>query len=556
VRSFRFFCVILIMSIILILSISTTYASVQIPESVRIGIFFNDPKIGANSAVASFSASSENGIQVGYFIDNIFVPVHFQNLHEAITVRKDGYFVMTDSSILEYNPENKKIPEGEKIGPYHIKIGEGYQDTNQLYEHLQLIRNQGINAYPVFAETWQIWTGFYTDEIEATEYLENYVKPKLGSGTYEIVFPSKSRIVAQIDKENIIALVDGNSGAFRLRPAIGDGVPLININGLTYRGDIEVLRHDSSDMTIINVLPLEQYLYGVVPCEIEASAHPEAIKAQAVAARTYTMNNMGKYSHIGFDLSNTTYCQVYKGYSKEDSRVIQAVDETIGKVVTYDGKTAQVFYFSSSGGRTEDAKNVWGSDIPYLKSVEDKYESGNSWNYTWEATYTAEQIKKAMLSRNYDLGNILGVEITKVSESGRVTELTIYGTKGQRIFTNSATRSVLSQLNSQWYRIETDADVYVVGENNEDMKKINLSNKKAVSSSGVQDIQIQAGKMTAISAGGKIETVSVVPTTYKFLGRGWGHAVGMSQEGAKGMALAGYNYEDILRHYFQGTQVQ
>ncbi|HHW31997.1 MAG TPA: SpoIID/LytB domain-containing protein [Clostridiaceae bacterium] len=555
-RHLRLFCVVLIISLLLISSPVFTYASIQIPEIVKIGILFNDSKIGVRTAVSSFTASSDNGIQVGFFKDNIFTAAHLENPFNKVIVRKDSYFVITDKSISEYNPLSEKIPEGERIGPFHVKIGEDFEDLNKLYELLIVIKNQGINAYPAYAGKWQIWSGFYLDETQALESLENSIKPKLGDGIYEIILPSESRVVAQTDNGDIITVIDGIHGTMRLHPVEGDATPVISVNGVSYRGDIEVGRYDLSDMTVINVLHLEEYLYGVVPCEIEASSHPEALKAQAVTARTYTINNIGKYSHIGFDLSNTTYCQVYKGYSREDARVNQAVDETKGKIITYNGMTAQVFYFSSSGGRTEDVKNVWGSEIPYLVSVEDKYESGNSWNYTWEATYTAEQIKEAMLSKNYDLGNILGVEITKISESGRVTELVIYGTKGQRAFTNSATRSVLSQLNSQWYRIETDADVYVLDGNSGNIEKTNLLSKKIISSEGIQDIKVQSGKMTVIGAEGIIETVSVIPTAYKFSGRGWGHAVGMSQEGAKGMALAGFNYEEILKHYFQGTQIQ
>jgi stage II sporulation protein D len=220
----------------------------------------------------------------------------------------------------------------------------------------------------------------------------------------------------------------------------------------------------------------------------------------------------------------------------------------------YNDKVAQVFYFSSSGGRTEDAKNVWGSDFPYLKSVEDKHESGDSWNYTWEVAYSADKIKQIMLGSNHDIGDILSIEISEVSEAGRVTELIIHGNKGQRILTNSATRTVLGQLKSQWYNIETDADLYVM--NKSQIDKAQLANKKVITSSGIQTIPMQSSKMTILGAGSQKNTVSTVPINYTFSGRGWGHAVGMSQEGAKGMAIAGYKYDDILMHYFQGTQVK
>jgi stage II sporulation protein D len=555
VKFFKIITIALIFLLLLSALPLSAYALEQIPETIKIGLLFNEPKIGINKAVASFNASSENGIQIGFIKDNTFIPAYIEITSKSIIVRKDSFFARTAGSLSEYLPSGEKDPEGDKVGPFHIKIGDNYSDINLLNAQLEVIRNQDIKAYPVFADTLQIWTGFYTDESMAQNELENVVKQKLGEGIYSIVTPTLSRVVVENSSGETIALFDDRWCSLRLRSLEGQEVPLISLNGMDYRGDLEARRYSSSDMTVINVLPLEQYLYGVVPCEIEALSPHEAIKAQAVAARTYTLNNIGKYREIGFDLTNTTYCQVYKGYQKENPAVNNAVDETKGKVVMYNDKMAKVFYFSSSGGRTEDAKNVWGSDYPYLRSVEDKHESGDSWNYSWEVTYSADKIKQIMLGSNNGIGDILSIEITKVSEAGRVTELIIHGTKGRRILTNSATRTVLGQLNSQWYSIHTDADIYVIN-NNSKIERVQLANKKVITSSGIQTIPMQSSKITILGADGQTNTASTVPINYIFSGRGWGHAVGMSQEGAKGMALAGYKYDDILTYYFQGTQIK
>jgi stage II sporulation protein D len=365
---------------------------------------------------------------------------------------------------------------------------------------------------------------------------------------------SSDRIIVLSSQGNALLEHDNRDGFLQFCPKASRKSKLIRVNGNTYRGDIEVRRLAESDMTVINVLPLEQYLYGVVPGEIQASSHIEALKAQAVAARTYTLHNLGKHSKLGFDLCNTTSCQVYKGYSAEHPSTNEAVNETEGEKILYNGELAQVFYFSSSGGMTEDVENVWSTPLPYLRSVVDKYESGDSWNYNWEATYSAAKIKEIMLSRGYDLGDIISVKITKTAPSGRALELVIEGTKDERIYVKSGTRSVLSLLHSQWYKIFTDADVSAIDKKSETVS-VQLGGSKIVTSSGIKLLNASAPSLTIIGESRK-KDVPLIPTVYTFKGKGWGHAVGMSQEGAKGMANAGFKYDEILTHYFQGTTIE
>jgi len=364
---------------------------------------------------------------------------------------------------------------------------------------------------------------------------------------------SSDGIIVLSGKGDVLLEHDNRDGFIMFSPKASTKSKLIKVNGTIYRGEIEVRRLAESDMTVINVLPLEQYLYGVVPGEIQASSHIEALKAQAVAARTYTLYNLGKHSKLGFDLCNTTSCQVYKGYSAEHPSTNKAVDETEGERILYDGELAQVFYFSSSGGMTEDVENVWSTPLPYLRSVEDKYESGNSWNYNWETTYSAAKIKEIMLSRGYDLGDIISIKITKTAPSGRALELVIEGKKDERIYVKSGTRSVLN-LNSQWYEIFTDADVSVIGKKAEPVS-VQLGGSKVATSKGIRVLNADNQSLTVIGES-RTKDVPVIPTVYTFKGKGWGHAVGMSQEGAKGMAEAGFKYDEILTHYFQGTTIE
>lgn len=373
-----------------------------------------------------------------------------------------------------------------------------------------------------------------------------------------IIQPSPANIVLISPANETLMIFASTSGYLQTRPRPGSNPNVLMLDGKRYRGDFQLRRFSSSDITVINILPVEEYLYGVVPCEIEAFSHIEALKAQAVAARTYTLTNIGKHSGLAFDLCNTSACQVYKGFDVETPNTNKAVDDTRGRCVTYNGTLAWVFYFSSSGGMTEDVSNVWGSAVPYLKSVEDKYESGMSYNYNWKTEYSAASVRQAILESGCDLGEITGIAISKQSIAGRAIEVTVKGTKGQRVFTKGGCRTFLNSLNSQLYTISTDADV--CAEFGTPAGKLQLGGKKVVTAAGIAELKsftngATRAMMTLLGANGAKKTVPAVPNTYKFTGKGWGHAVGMSQEGAKGMAKAGYTYDKILAYYFTGTSV-
>lgn len=533
------------------------YAYQGVPDKVRIGLNFNDSQTGQYSAVLSFTVDAAKGLQFGYSSGDRFTCLIKESTSDAVIIRKDAFFLKGSNGLTEYKPASGDRPSGEVIGAYHIKIGTDYEDYDALYESLMEIRHNGVDAYPVYADSWQIWTGFYAEENDAKMAIMHSVDPVLKSGDYTVVEPSMSRITVLSEDEQVMFMFDSIYYAFQVQPEVKDKTCVLRLNGddkKRYRGALEILRLSGSDMTVINVISTEDYLYGVVPYEIQASSHPEALKAQAVAARTYTVTNLNKYKRLQFDLCPTVYSQVYKGFDGEASSTNNAVDDTKGKIVTYNGKPASVFYFSSSGGRTEDVKNVWGSEgYPYLLSVEDKYESGKSWHYNWENSFTAEKIKQTMIERGFKLGDIQGIYVTKRSEAGRATEVIVKGSQGEKPYTNGSTRSFLS-LDSQWYDISTDADIIVKGNETKPVET-QLGGKKVMTASGAKTIGSADGKISVASSSGT-KVVPLIPTNYTFIGKGWGHSVGMSQEGAKGMADAGFTYEEILTHYFTGTKVE
>jgi stage II sporulation protein D len=177
------------------------------------------------------------------------------------------------------------------------------------------------------------------------------------------------RITVRLDDGSVLVLPAG--ARVRIEPPAS----FLQIETRAYRGAIEVFGNTRRTLTVVNELPLETYLLGVVPNELNPAAFGqlEALKAQAVAARTYIQRNLGQYKNEGYDICATDACQVYFGALTEDSLATQAIGETRGIVATYGGRPINALYSSTCGGRTEDAEHIFSERVPYLVSTTCEY---------------------------------------------------------------------------------------------------------------------------------------------------------------------------------------
>lgn len=299
-----------------------------------------------------------------------------------------------------------------------------------------------------------------------------------------------------------------------------------------YRGSLEFLRFNQG-LTVVNRVNVEEYLYAVVPSEVPSRWPKAVLEAQAVAARTYTFANLGRFAPRGFDLLPTVASQVYNGVSSETKSVTEAVDSTRGLILTYNSKPIGAFYYDNCGGYTESSKNVWGFPNPYLQAVPDKllpdrngflapadlytwlksrpeaYSNHPKYSarsaYRWSHWVSREEIE-TRLKLSATVGDILSLSVIERTISGRAFKVLIKGTKGQRILKGDAIRS-LGGLRSNLFIVQPKLD--------------------------------RDG----------------LPEYFVFIGGGWGHGVGMAQSGAAGMAVAGYSHAEILAHYYQETQL-
>ncbi len=276
-----------------------------------------------------------------------------------------------------------------------------------------------------------------------------------------------------------------------------------------YRGFLTVRREPDTTFRVINTVPLEPYLYGVIPAEIGANVPMEAMKAQAVAARTYALKNRGKCAADGFDLDDTTRCEGYDGLDGETALSSAAVDETRTQVLTYKGQLIDAIFSTDSGGMT--ACDLSG-DCPYLQTVKDAdasdgldYAASGKY-HTWTYTFTPAQIA-ALLARDprTAVTQFVSLTVDGLDPSGRITTATVAGADGTlKTVTGPQLRQIL----------------------------------------GYDTLRSTRVVMTRTPGG-----------SYQFNGKGWGHGMGMSQDGAVAMAGAPYrkSYTQILTHYYVGT---
>lgn len=361
-------------------------------------------------------------------------------------------------------------------------------------------------------------------------------------------------VTAGDDTDILIGTYTYSADQFPTLYAIDDGV--ISINGVKYRGGVQFKRIDGGNLTVINVVGIEPYLYSVIGKEMSPSWNIEALKAQAVCARGFAISNYNKFAKYGFNLDDTTTSQVYKGVSTETESTRRAADETKGQVLKHSGSIIQSIYCASMGGATANAENVWGGSYPYLVSIVDPYENPKeATHYSWEVTLTKDEIKKALASSNVNIGDIVNVTIDEQDNAGYVTKLTFHGTGGSYTAKRSSCRTIFGgKLHSQRYNIKGAQKITPKITFAADSISSEQSNMPSAFGKGVWSI------FTAISQGIKAEAGESVSLTnadeYTFAGSGWGHGVGMSQWGAKAMADQGHDYEDILTFYYTGTYLE
>ncbi|MGH7630857.1 MAG: SpoIID/LytB domain-containing protein, partial [Gemmatimonadales bacterium] len=311
---------------------------------------------------------------------------------------------------------------------------------------------------------------------------------------------------------------------FVVAPA--DSQARVRVNGRSYRGTLVLLR-DRTGLTVVNRVPMESYLLGVVSAEMgrRGPAEREAVRAQAVASRTYALRNLGRWRAEGFDLYATVFDQVYGGVGAETPEAREAVESTYGQVLTWNGGPIDAFFFSTCGGRTESGVNVFqGADVPYLQSVSDAGPSGTAYcsispRYRWREEWTGERLR-GVLRRS--LPSVLSIDPSRVDQVRDV-----------RVVSRTASDRV-GLLSITLGRESVDVEGRTV--------------RQVLQTPAGELLRSTAFTLDVQRSGGRVARLVAE-------GGGNGHGVGLCQWGAVGRARAGQDYQQILSAYYGGTEL-
>ncbi len=439
---------------------------------------------------------------------------------------------------------------------YYVALNMTYNDYTQAAAAANNLTTAGQKAVAAFVGNglWQVYAGGFVAQGDTANALNAY------GGT--LISPNQRRMVLK-DGQTAVAVFDNTNGFVQMADGAGQ---LMTLGNRSYRGRVQMNR-TSTGLVPVNIVPTEEYLYGVVPSEMPSSWPLEALKAQSVAARCYTATRAGVHQDAGYDLCDTVHCQMYLGFSNESPSAIKAVKETAGVLAYYNGKPINATYFSSSGGMTVNSEEVWANAEPYLRGVPEVAEKEAK---VWTRTFTLAEITALLQANGANIGQAQSLSI-QTGAGGRVTEMTIVASGGSKTYTKDSIRTFFSQssegsLSSTMFTLgnggaaPANNQVAVQGGNGSTATyPINTLYVQGQNSEPLQlDIAVvQAlGKEQSQAYGGTAtQSTSSSGNTIVLNGKGWGHGVGMSQYGAKGMAEAGYTYDQILKHYYTGIEV-
>ncbi|MEG0580346.1 MAG: SpoIID/LytB domain-containing protein, partial [Niameybacter sp.] len=342
-----------------------------------------------------------------------------------------------DALEVGYFDGDKWIREGELLASQidvtlakqtYYSYDDSYSELEDAYDALKDCDDEAVVAYIEPGE-YMIYT---TDAYEGDA--------KVSTNANRITVADSAGEVILVSENTTSPL--GFQGEYNKYdfPATGVGASRI------YRGVVEIVKGQYKGITAVNRVDMEDYLYGVVPCEMAASWHEEALKAQSVAARSMATFQYTRFLARGYNLVDTTSSQVYRGITSESPKTTAAVDATSGEIATYNGKVAETVYSASSGGYTADPKYVWGNSVDYLKAKPDTYESKAD-HVPWTRTITTKELEACVADDGKNIGKVEGIRIESFTSSGRVKDLTILGTKGEYTVSKEDTRTFFGASN-------------------------------------------------------------------------------------------------------------
>lgn len=537
----------IVFSFVLYLSITKTYA--ESGKIIRVGLEYRLKDVSSID------------------LKNSYINVGFEN---------NGQF---------YSHGSIKSNTGFTVKPVngiYLKVLSNFRSYDEASNYAKTIYKGNNDVVPALTElgTWNVYIGNY-QSINDAENSKNTFNMSLESVQLGL------NAVAVYSGDDIIFISDTRNSRFQISDALNG---FIDFGDRTFRDKIEFVKNNST-LTAVNVISVDEYLYSVVPSEMPNTWNTEALKAQSVVCRTYALSDARNHSSSEYDVCDKVHCQAYNGTSSETEQTTSAVNQTSGIIMYYNGKIINAVFHSSSGGHTEDSENVWTEKTEYLRGVPEINETDSK---QWTRNYKLSEIDNLLSGKNINIGKTTRIYVGNLSNSGRVNSLIIEGNLGKHEIKGEEIRTFFSSLKggsleSRNFTVANSGENYSINKQQNNVSNpLNTSVLTLQSADSRQTISLNRlpainnmGQMSNISTPvyiqskdsmeiynhqinnfntntnslsdsftGNVESDSVV-----FIGKGFGHGVGMSQHGANGMAQMGYTYEQILKHYFSAVDI-
>ncbi|MCG2712271.1 MAG: SpoIID/LytB domain-containing protein [Candidatus Omnitrophica bacterium] len=399
----------------------------------------------------------------------------------------------------------------------------------------------GVHIGDVKRLCFKTGADFSIEDIDSREVLFQGQKNKLYALTRQkegIALTEEDKKILDFKKGISIVHNDPRSTILIFDVEAGKGQYWASKSDRVYRGKLEINPLQESYFNIINVLDMEEYLYGVLPSEMPSSWPREALRAQAVAARSEAYRKINRHKEHGYDFCSGVHCQAYNGAKVETAATNAAIDSTIGLVAVYNGKPIDAVYSNSCGGHTQGNIFAERIDVPYLQHKQDSFMPAGfffplsaleleDWlgsdqisvfcnneaysrksNFRWQRLYTRKQLED-LINKKEDIGRLISIDIKERHPSSHVHSIKIKGSKGELIVEKELNiRNLLGDLRSAMFNIDVKLD-----------------------------------------KNGEAES-------FLFYGGGWGHGVGMCQVGAATMAQRGFDFQEILEFYYTDIKIE
>lgn len=458
-------------------------------EKIRVGLYYYDLASSIRNPTLE-SANLENAVGSGY---------KFGWYDSARVFHQAGY---TSETRLTMTIDKNVDIAGGHIGCYHILLNGTYAD----FDSASAAAAQYEGGFPAYySGTYYALVGDYDSAADAAA---DASARGIAGTAYSA--SGKCVVVARTSDARILFEFDGGTEMnLSVSPQCAYDKAVTWFKGYKYYGDFEYVRRSGEKITVINIVDIEDYVKGVIPYEMGGAWPLEALKAQALCARTFAAAHLGGYSTYGFDVTNDTYSQCYRGIGSATPTSNSAVDATAGQYITYNGSMITAFYSSSFGGGSENSENIFSTAYSYLRGKRDPFEAatdGINRKSSWSYSFSKSELTTLLKNFGKSISTVTSLNVT-YSDTDNAIGLRFTDTTGKTV----------SLEKSACYNFSTTR----------------------LSLPSVHYIAVDMGSYIVFSGGG------------------YGHNVGMSQYGAYAMATTyGFTYDQIINFYYTGVAIK